>query len=181
MKIVALEEKLNILGLTGIIFASLMAFVFQIYYHELPCPLCLLQRFAILCAGYGFLLNLRFGFHRKHYGLSLMGAILANLFSTRQILLHIVPGTGSYGSPLFGLHLYTWVRIFAVAWIIYIAFIFLLNHRFELRTKIRSNVLNLSNLSVCYGLLMLTFINVVSTLLECEFGSCPDDPVSYLL
>jgi disulfide bond formation protein DsbB len=181
MKIIALEEKLNILGLAGIIFVSLMAFIFQIYYRELPCPLCLLQRFSILCAGYGFLLNLRYGFRRIHYGLSLIGGILASLFSTRQILLHIVPGTGSYGTPLFGLHLYTWVRIFAIVWIVYIAFIFLLNHRFEFQTNVRSNTLNIFNLSACYGLLIFTFINAVSTLLECEFGSCPDNPVSYLL
>ena len=29
----------------------------------------------------------------------------------RQILLHIVPGTGHYGSPVLGLHYYTWAAI----------------------------------------------------------------------
>src|SRR6185437_10690995 len=181
MKIIALEEKLNIIGIVGIVFASSITFVFQIYYHELPCPLCLLQRFAILCMGYGFLLNLKFGFRRIHYGLSLLGTILANLFSTRQILLHIVPGTGNYGTPLFGLHLYTWVKVFAILWILYIAFIFLLNHRFESQPKIRSNLLDICKILICYALLAVTLINLVSTFLECGLGGCPDNPVSYLL
>jgi disulfide bond formation protein DsbB len=181
MKIIALEEKLNILGLIAIIIASAMAFVLQIYYNELPCPLCLLQRLAILFAGYGFLLNLRFGFHRIHYGLSIIGAMIANLFATRQILLHIVPGTGSFGEPLFGLHLYTWVRIFGMLWIAYIAFIFLINHRFQKSTKKRPRYLAISNTVVCYGLFLLTFMNIFGTILVCGLGNCPDNPVSYLL
>mgnify|MGYP006198665043 CR=1 FL=1 len=31
--------------------------------------------------------------------------------SARQILLHIVPGSGSYGDAFFGLHFYTWALI----------------------------------------------------------------------
>ena len=38
----------------------------------------------------------------------LLAALFGMAVAGRQILLHITPGTGSYGAPLFGLHFYTW-------------------------------------------------------------------------
>jgi hypothetical protein len=39
------------------------------------------------------------------------GVPLGAAMSMRQILLHVVPGTGAYGNAIFGLHLYTWAFI----------------------------------------------------------------------
>ncbi len=75
---------------------------------ELPCPLCLLQRIDFIALGRGLLLNMRFGPSPLHYGLVIAAALFGAAAAGRQVLLHIVPGSGAYGSPLFGLHLYTW-------------------------------------------------------------------------
>ena len=76
--------------------------------HDLPCPLCLLQRVALAGVAYGLLVNLRFGPQPSAYAIMLLAALFGMGAAGRQVLLHITPGSGSYGAPLLGLHLYTW-------------------------------------------------------------------------
>src|SRR5512144_1680427 len=107
----ALVRLGNLIGTAGIAAALLVAFGLQFALNELPCPLCMLQRVALVLCGFGFLLNLRFGAQPLHYGLSILSALFGFAAAGRQVLLHIVPGTGAYGSALFGLHLYAWSLI----------------------------------------------------------------------
>src|SRR5690606_9755340 len=65
----------------------------------------------LIAAGFGLALNMRFGPRPSHYGLMIIGALAAGIVARRQVLLHIVPGTGSYGDMFFGLHYYTWMVI----------------------------------------------------------------------
>jgi hypothetical protein len=44
-------------------------------------------------------------------GLAIVGALLGSVMSTRQILLHILPGDPGYGEPILGMHLYTWALV----------------------------------------------------------------------
>ena len=104
-------QILNALGLLGLTLILLTALLLQFILGELPCPLCLLQRVGMVAAGFGLFLNLRFGPHPAHYGVVLLGALFGAATATRQILLHIVPGSGEYGSPLLGFHLYTWCLV----------------------------------------------------------------------
>ncbi|WP_206429738.1 disulfide bond formation protein B [Pseudomonas chlororaphis] len=41
-------DMLNILGLLGISASLIIAFYYQLFQHELPCPLCLLQRVGMI-------------------------------------------------------------------------------------------------------------------------------------
>ncbi len=107
----------------------LAAFGLQFAFKELPCPLCNLQRVAFAMCGFGFLLNLRFGVQMLHYGLTLLGAMFGAAVAGRQVLLHIAPGTGTYGSPLLGLHLYTWALLAFVGIIAGVAVLLLLGGR----------------------------------------------------
>src|SRR5258708_15655773 len=97
----------NALGTLGLALILLIAFGFQFGRNELPCPLCLLQRLAFVLCGFGFLLNLRFGSQPAHYGLTLLAALFGLAAAGRHLLLHIVPGTGTYGSALLGLPSYS--------------------------------------------------------------------------
>jgi hypothetical protein len=45
------------------------------------------------------------------YGISILSALVGLLISTRQILLHLGPGDAGYGTPVLGLHLYTWAGV----------------------------------------------------------------------
>src|SRR6267378_2497264 len=83
------------------------AFAAQLLLHELPCPLCLLQRIQFAVLAIGPILNVRFGPRPSHYALSLLAAVAGAVFSTRQILLHIMPGDAGYGTALFGYHYYS--------------------------------------------------------------------------
>ena len=109
-----LSRLLNALGLLALDTVLALAFVDQLWFRDLPCPLCILQRAGFFAAGVGIALNLVFGPKPSHYGVAIIGAIAGGIISMRQILLYIVPGTGSYGNPVFGLHLYTWAFITAV-------------------------------------------------------------------
>jgi hypothetical protein len=44
-------------------------------------------------------------------GMAIIAAVLGAVAAGRQILLHILPGDPGFGSPVFGLHLYTWCFI----------------------------------------------------------------------
>ncbi len=58
---------INQIGLLGICVALVVAFYYQLVRHELPCPICLLQRAGLIIAGFGFLFNLCFGLRGIHY------------------------------------------------------------------------------------------------------------------
>src|SRR5205823_4111739 len=121
---------LNALGLYAIALVLLVAFAAQLLLHELPCPLCLLQRqFAMLAVGP--ILNVRFGLRPSHYAVSLLTAVAGAAFAARQILLHVMPGDPGYGSALLGYHYYTWAFIgFAVA-IVALAAMLLFDEQFR--------------------------------------------------
>ena len=54
-------RDLNALGLLAVSLVLATALFLQVTVGELPCPLCLLQRVGFVAAGFGLLLNVRFG------------------------------------------------------------------------------------------------------------------------
>jgi disulfide bond formation protein DsbB len=95
------------------------AFGVQLILGEPPCPLCVVQRVALMLCALGplyMLLQARDGALTCRAiaigsGMSILSALVGAVVSTRQVLLHILPGDKGFGSPLFGLHLYTWCLI----------------------------------------------------------------------
>jgi disulfide bond formation protein DsbB len=139
----------------------------------------LLQRLAFVGAGLGFMLNVRFGSAESHYGVILVSALAGAAFAARQVLLHIVPDTGSYGSAIFGWHFYTWalVAFFLIA--LYAAALLFIEAQFaegvsEWRPTVTAQALG-------WLFVLIALANAVSTLLECGFGPCPDNPTGYEL
>ena len=165
-------DTLALFALSGILG---VAFYYQIALGELPCPLCALQRAGFIVAGTGLILNLRVGYSPAHYGLVLLTSVAAGSASLRQIALHIVPGTGHYGSALFGLHFYTWAFVGYGALVAYVGVMLLLEARAPARERVPPAD-PLANLA-CWLFVALAAANVASFLLECGFGPCPDNPV----
>ena len=91
---------LNALSLYAVALVLAAAFAAQFILHELPCPLCLLQRILFAALAVGPILNIRFGPRPSHYAMSLLAAVAGAVASTRQVLLHIMPGDAGYGSAL---------------------------------------------------------------------------------
>jgi disulfide bond formation protein DsbB len=128
---------LNTLSLYALSLILAAAFAAQLLLHELPCPLCLLQRVLFATLAIGPILNIRWGPRPSHYALSLLAAVAGMMVSTRQILLHILPGDAGYGSALLGYHYYTWALIgFAAAVVVLAAICCLIASS---RTIVRSN------------------------------------------
>ena len=175
-----LSKLLNAIGLLAIGTVLTLAFVDQVWFRDLPCPVCILQRAGFFAAGFGIALNLLFGPKPSHYGIAILGAVAGGAISAWQILLHIVPGTGSYGNAIFGMHLYTWAFIAFAITIIGCAIMMLDNRQFA-RTEPMSTRLNVLPLSALLLFLALAIANIFSTVALCGGGLCPDNPTDYML
>lgn len=178
-----LATKINALAILIICGVLLGAYFIQFVEGELPCPLCLLQRLALLGVVFGAMLNLRYGIRPRHYGVSLLSAALGASISIRQILLHISPidGTSGYGSPIFGYHLYTWAFIVFAVSIVLIAVMMLLKSQFELEGDgTKRKVMTPFTKAVFFLVVVIAAANVVTTFLECGFLQCPDNPKCYI-
>jgi disulfide bond formation protein DsbB len=171
---------LNALGLYAVALVLLVAFSAQLVLHELPCPLCLLQRILFALIAVGPMLNVRFGPRPSHYALSLLAAAVGAAVSSRQILLHIMPGDPGYGSALIGFHYYTWAFIGFAAAIVLIAVMLLFDGQFEGDEALPIEPGAFAR-AAAWLVIGLTALNVVATLLECGFAACPDNPVVYEL
>jgi len=95
------------------------AFNVQFVQGELPCPLCSLQRMAMMLCTLGpafIILRSRHGGPSAEefatgYGMSVLAAVVGGSISGRQILLHIVPPDPGFGDAVLGLHLYSWAFV----------------------------------------------------------------------
>lgn len=176
-------NSLALLGISGIL---LFSFAWQLVLHELPCPLCLLQRVGFVMAGIGFLLNICFGSRPAHYGIVVLSALAGMVAAARQVLLHIAPGDPGYGSPFLGLHFYTWALIAFFLLLVCSGAMLMLD---DMRSGSGSGSGSgesggprkpgwLGRLALLVFFVML-LINALSTTVECGFGPCPDNPTRY--
>lgn len=176
----AFATNLNALGLLAISAVLGFALADQLLFGDLPCPLCLLQRVGVVLAGFGIAMNLRFGIRPGHYGLTIIGAVAGAAVSVRQILLHIVPGSGSYGDAFLELHFYTWALLVFVLIVLGCAFMLLFDRQF--RDQARASVPFAGFSLAVFALFSLLVVgNAVSTFLECGTGMCADNPTNYEL
>lgn len=173
-----MQRSFDTLALLGICGVLVVAFYYQFALGELPCPLCALQRVGFVVAGVGLMLNLRAGYSPAHYGLILLTSVAAGSASLRQIALHVVPGTGSYGSALFGFHFYTWAFVGYGALVVYVGVMLLQAPATPLRDRMPPPAA-LARLA-CGLFVVLALANAAAFLLECGLGPCPDNPVDYL-
>ena len=95
-----LGRKLNVLFVLAVTLILLSAYGVQFGEGELPCPLCLLQRLAMLGVGTGAALNVLYGVRPRNYGLSLASATFGGIVAGRQVLLHIQPGDPGFGAAV---------------------------------------------------------------------------------
>ena len=117
----------NICVICTIICGSLFI---QFVLKEFPCPLCMTQRISMVLCGLAqayIICRIRID-RRLHWqdfafgqGMTLCAAIAGACMSIRHILLHIIPPDLGYGSPIFGMHIYTWALLVFAAEIVVVA------------------------------------------------------------
>ena len=153
------------------------AMTLQYAYGELPCPLCLLQRIALLGVCIGIMLNFRNGFSYQNTGFSLLFAIFLLVVSVRQSLLDIYPRPGHeyIGSAVFGIHMPVWSIIIAmvmlIAYAIKLAVIGGDEHLGDADVRSFPLIDRLSNIASVY-VIALCLVNLVSVVIQCGFGQC---------
>ena len=132
-----------------------------------------------LC-GFGFLLNLRFGSQPLHYGITIFSAMFGLFVASRQVLLHIVPGSGAYGSTVLDLHLYTWSAVLFLAIIAGTAVLMILEGRGEKPDEFRATQ-RFGGLyrAIGYLLVVMTLASAINSFLQCGPVECADDPTGY--
>lgn len=165
-KIVRFGNALLILVLMAILSG---AYYQQFFHHELPCPLCILQRFSICGIALGAMMNLYFGLHTRYFAVSIFSALLGAAVSLRQITLHICPGFPEYGIPVWGYSLYTWAFFTFACSIFAIAIMLFLKPN---TTKIKH--VNYFEWVAIFIILALLIANTFTTFIECGVGFCPD-------
>lgn len=175
-----LSRQLNALGLIALDTVLVLALIDQLWFRDLPCPVCILQRAGFFAAGFGLALNVVFGPKPSHYGVAVLGAMAGGAISMWQVLLYIVPGSGSYGNDIFGLHLYSWAFI-AFALTIAGCALLLLDDRQFARAEPMSARLKVLPLTALSVFVALAVVNVLATIALCGFGFCPPAPTDYLL
>jgi len=173
--IIEIFTSINIIGLLLVL---AIALALQFWLKELPCPLCLLQRIGFIGIMISLTLILQFGYQNRHIGITLLFALFTSFVALRQIALHVVPGTGSYGGEVFGLHLYSWSFLIAIAIIINNALFLILNANSSTHSKI-SLLWKKVNKTLLFIVCVITIINVATTFFECGFKFCPDNPTIY--
>jgi disulfide bond formation protein DsbB len=174
-----LAVTLNALALYAIATILLMAFYWQIAFHELPCPLCLLQRVGFIALAFGPILTIRHGPRPLHYGLVILAAVCGAIIAGRQVLLHIQPGDPGFGSPFLGFHFYTWAFLLFAAAIVAAAIMLLFDGQFDRAQP--GPAPGAFETAAVWLVVALTLLNAGSVLLECGFAACPADPVRYEL
>jgi disulfide bond formation protein DsbB len=173
-KLLNVCDHLALLGATVIL---TVAFAFQFTDSELPCALCVMQRMGYYAISFGLVLNLVYGRQIKHYLLVGLSAVINGWIGLLQVTLHIVPGSGSYGAAIWGLHMYTWNYINSTLYLIY-AFGAGLATTAKASSHLKIQVSGVSKLVI--GLLLISLLaNLLSTLAECGPYLCPSDPHSY--
>jgi len=165
------------------------AFGVQLGLGEFPCPLCMVQRYAMILATlpamWIVIEDLRGTLTRGRYvrslGLSIIASVCGAVESTRQILLHIKPGDPGYGGAVLGMHLYTWALFTFVIVILYCGIAMTVN-RYAVPLAPTAPWLRGVAWGVCWLFIAIIAANVVAIILLEGFALVlPDDPTYYNL
>lgn len=148
----------------------LSAYGVQFLWHEVPCPLCMLQRLGMISVASGLLLNLFCGVHVSHYGLSLLSSVMGGFIALRQISLHVCPDFPTFGLPVLGLSLYTWSFVVFVCCILAISLLLFLYR--PIKSEVVPSDLEWFAKLALYFAVVTTLGNVITTFIQCGLGVC---------
>jgi len=153
------------------------AMVMQYVWGELPCPLCLLQRVALLGVCFGIMQQFRNGFSYQNTGIGLLFTIFLLVVSVRQTLLDIYPRPGHeyIGTAIFGLHMPVWSILIALALLIaYALKLILWGGSDYLRNAHLADHPVIRTLATILSLyvIAIALVNFGSVVLQCGFDEC---------
>jgi disulfide bond formation protein DsbB len=171
---------LNIAALFALIAVLAGSLHLQLGVGEQPCPLCLVQRSAMIGLAVGPVMNLLWGMKPAHYALSILAAVVGGAGSTRQILLHIAdPNDPGYGPAVLGWHLYTWAFVTFLIGVVGCAILLLWDKQFRVQDvgiRYQKTFTRIVALTAIIWVFLDLLVIAISVIPECGLGMCPDDP-----
>lgn len=170
----ALDRLILLLMLTILAAILTAAMIMQYALGEIPCPLCLLQRFAMFGCCFGLVQQLRSSNSERGSGISLIFSIVLLVISVRQTLLDIFPRPGHdyVGSAVFGIHMPVWSVFIAVALLLGIAIrLALFGGTCATREGAGSHIHRLAKMLQLY-VVFICAINFISVVAQCRMGEC---------
>lgn len=167
-----------LLGMVFVLAAILTAaMILQYAFNELPCPLCLLQRLAMLGACFGIIMQFRYGISFRNAGITLLFTVFLLIVSVRQTLLDIYvrPGHEYIGSAVLGLHMPVWSILIALALILATSLQMLLwgstHNRSNAKIKAFPLLRFVATVLSLY-IVVIAAVNTASVLVQCGTGQC---------
>ena len=154
--------------LLGLVVVLTTAMVLQYSFGEIPCPLCLLQRFAIFGCCFGLIKQLHSD-SESGTGISLIFSILLLVISARQTLLDIVPRPGHeyVGSAIFGIHMPVWSIFIALALLIGLAVRLTLFGGLRSAPAVESQLIRRSDQGLAIYVVIICLVNFLSVIVQC--------------
>ena len=170
--VAAMLDRLLLTAMLIALAAALTAaMVMQYAFGEIPCPLCLLQRYAMFGCCFGIVMQLRTANSERGAGIGAIFALVLLVISVRQTLLDLFPRPGHayVGSAVFGIHMPVWAVLISVALLAGFA------ARLALfgapRISASSPIGRLTRYLALYVVLICA-INFVSVVIQCGAGEC---------
>ena len=169
----------NYFGLLIPLLVVLAAMTIQVVADDLPCSHCNMQRLGYFMLALGPALNLRFGFRPSHYGVSLAGAMFLGAVALDMMVRIANQGLDGWGPRALGLHMYSWSLVIALIAGIAIVAMLIWERQFDLSKSDEFKPSRKIGVGLKFALMIVIAIvalDLVSVLLECGFGICPDSP-----
>ena len=164
------------LAMMAVIAAILTAaMVMQYGAGEIPCPLCLLERVAMLGVCFGIMQNVRRGFSDRNLGISLLFAVFLLVVAARQTLLDIYPRPGHeyVGTAILGLHMPVWGVVIALALIAAFALkLAIIGTEDGAKPPSRSSALGRIGAALSLYVIAIAAVNFGSVVVQCGLGQC---------
>lgn len=141
----------------------------QFFLGETPCPLCYLQRVAMISVSTAALFNLVYGVRVSHYGMALFSSMVGAIIAIRQISLHICPEFPKFGLPFWGISLYTWSFFTFACSVLLVGILLCLYRPSQSAKPVRLEFFG--KFAAAY-LVAIIIANIFSVLYECGLGIC---------
>lgn len=177
---------LFVAGWTVVICGGLFA---QYVQWDYPCPLCMIQRMFMALAALGGAYIVREAArgtitsrdYAIGWGMAIVACLVGAFSSSRQTLLHILPGDKGYGGTVLGLHLYVWALLLFLAAVLVIGLVTSFSHATQTTAPLTPLMRKVGYAAVIFFAVIM-LVNAVGVFAEAGFHwFLPDDPTRYQL
>lgn len=106
-----MRKFLHIWGMLNICLALACSLFVEVFWGQVPCSLCLLQRASLIGLGIGLYLSLRYGLRLQYYAGCLLWSLFGMAVSLRQVAINVCKDPTSPPFFFLSYRMYTWAFI----------------------------------------------------------------------